>query len=56
MTRIQQLIRPTRPGIGARIALPAVALLATGVACYAYAQADRAVPQTTPQATQRVQA
>jgi beta-lactamase regulating signal transducer with metallopeptidase domain/predicted nucleic acid-binding Zn-ribbon protein len=56
MTRIQQLIRPTRPGIGARIALPAVALLATGVACYAYAQADRAVPQTAPQATQRAQA
>ncbi|GAA4786389.1 M56 family metallopeptidase [Lysobacter hankyongensis] len=52
MTRIQQLIRPTRPGIGARIALPAVALLATGVACYAYAQADRAPLQ----AAQRVQA
>lgn len=56
MTRIQQLIRPTRPGIGARIALPAVALLATGVACYAYAQAGRAVPQAAPQATQRAQA
>lgn len=53
MTRIQQLIRPTRPGIGARIALPAVAVLATGVACYAYAQADHALPQPAPQATRQ---
>ena len=55
MTRIQQLIRPTRPGIGARIALPAIALLATGAACYAYAQADRTSAQTAPQATQHAQ-
>lgn len=55
MTRIQQLIRPTRPGIGARIALPAVALLAAGAACYAYAQADRASPQTARQATPHAQ-
>lgn len=52
MTRIQQLLRPSRPGVGARVALPAVALIATGIACYAFAQADRPISQTslhTPQ-------
>lgn len=47
MTRIQQLLRPSRPGIGARAALPAVALIATGIACYAFAQADRPISQTS---------
>jgi beta-lactamase regulating signal transducer with metallopeptidase domain len=49
MTRIQQLLRPSRPGIGARVALPAVALIATGIACYAFAQADRPLSRTSPQ-------
>jgi beta-lactamase regulating signal transducer with metallopeptidase domain len=63
MTRIQQLIQPARPGIGARIAVPAIAVLAAGIACYAYAQSDRpqpqaaqqAVPQVVPQASTKAQ-
>lgn len=49
MTRIHQLLRPSRPGVGARVALPAVALIATGIACYAFAQADRPISRTSAQ-------
>ncbi len=55
MTRIQQLILPPRPGIGARIALPAVALIAAGVACFAYAHVDKPQPRIAMQATQRAE-
>jgi hypothetical protein len=54
MTRIQQLIQPARPGIGARIAVPAIAVLAAGIACYAYAQSDRPQPQAAQRAVPQV--
>lgn len=37
MTRIRRLLRPSRPDFGARAALPAIIVIALGVACYAYA-------------------